>query len=87
MTVATWKKYAHVGVLAVSLLALPLVSSTKAQPQTLPPTDTQRVEMQDENDFPWGLLGLLGLIGLAGMRRRHDVVDRRRMDEPSRRTV
>jgi MYXO-CTERM domain-containing protein len=26
----------------------------------------------DDNDFPWGLLGLLGLGGLAGLRRREE---------------
>lgn len=41
--------------------------------------------MQDENEFPWGLLGLLGLIGLAGLKKRPEAVDRRRMDEPIRR--
>jgi MYXO-CTERM domain-containing protein len=28
----------------------------------------------DDNDFPWGLLGLLGLAGLAGLKRREHVV-------------
>ncbi len=29
------------------------------------------VEREDDNDFPWGLLGLLGLAGLLG-RKKHD---------------
>jgi MYXO-CTERM domain-containing protein len=35
---------------------------------------------QDDDDFPWGLLGLLGLAGLAGLKRRErDIhVDARR---------
>jgi MYXO-CTERM domain-containing protein len=88
MTVAAWKKYAQVGVLAVSLMGMPLVSPAGAQQQTPPPTtDTPRMDMQDERGFPWGLLGLLGLIGLAGMRKRHNEVDRLRRDEPTRRAV
>ena len=27
----------------------------------------------DDNDFPWGLLGLLGLAGLLGRKRNDDV--------------
>ena len=37
-------------------------------------------QQEEDNDFPWGLLGLLGLAGLAGLRRRdNDIhVDARR---------
>lgn len=31
---------------------------------------------QNDEGFPWGLLGLLGLAGLAGMNRRRDDRDR-----------
>ena len=31
-------------------------------------------ERDDDDGFPWGLLGLLGLAGLLGMRRRDDDV-------------
>jgi len=85
MKVAAWKKHVQVGVLAVSLMGLPLVAPTEAQQPGMPPTDTRSADVQDENDFPWGLLGLLGLIGLAGLKKRPEVVDRRRMDEPLRR--
>jgi MYXO-CTERM domain-containing protein len=85
MKVAAWKKYAQVGVLAVSLMGVPLVTPIGAQQQDMPRTDAPRMNVQGENDFPWGLLGLLGLIGLAGLKRRHDVVDRHRVDEPIRR--
>jgi hypothetical protein len=85
MKVTAWKKYVLVGALAVSLIGLPLVAPAGAQQQNMPPTDTRSVDVQDDNDFPWGLLGLLGLIGLTGRKRRHDVVDRRHMDEPVRR--
>jgi len=30
---------------------------------------------EDDNDFPWGLLGLLGLLGLIPRKRRTDHVD------------
>lgn len=37
-----------------------------------PVPQTQVVQANDDNDFPWGLLGLLGLGGLAGLRRREE---------------
>lgn len=43
--------------------------------------DTQYVATEEEDDdFPWGLLGLLGLAGLAGLKKREsDIhVDARR---------
>lgn len=40
---------------------------------------------QDDNDFPWGLLGLLGLAGLAGLTRR-DPPQRVQAVDASRRT-
>jgi hypothetical protein len=85
MKIAAWKKYAQIGVLAVSLVGLPLVAPAVAQQQAMPQTETRSVDVQGENDFPWGLLGLLGLIGLAGLKRRPDVVERHRVDNPIRR--
>lgn len=35
---------------------------------------TQVQQEEDDNDFPWGLLGLLGLAGLLG-RKKHDSAD------------
>ena len=35
-------------------------------------TNTQPVEQEDDDDFPWGLLGLLGLAGLLGLKKRDD---------------
>ena len=41
--------------------------STAADPAMTEPAD-------DDDDFPWGLLGLLGLAGLLGRKRNdHDV--------------
>ncbi len=37
-----------------------------------PVVQTQPVATDNDNDFPWGLLGLLGLAGLAGLRRREE---------------
>jgi MYXO-CTERM domain-containing protein len=34
-----------------------------------PMTDAPRSRADDDNHFPWGLLGLLGLAGLMGRRR------------------
>ena len=58
------------GVLALSLLLLPLTTPTFAQ-TTQPTPQTQRMETRDEDDNTglWGLLGLVGLLGLAGLRR------------------
>jgi len=38
------------------------------------------VQQEDDDDFPWGLLGLLGLAGLLGLKKRErDIhVDARR---------
>lgn len=44
-----------------------------------------RVERDDDNDFPWGLLGLLGLAGLLGRKKSNDRdihVDARRDTRP-----
>lgn len=52
-----------------------------------PATDTQRttaVTREEDNDFPWGLLGLLGLAGLLGRKRKEaDIhVDARHNNRP-----
>ena len=49
-------------------------------------TNAQPVDREDDDDFPWGLLGLLGLAGLLGLKRRDDArdvhVDARRDNRP-----
>ncbi len=44
------------------------------------------VQREEDNDFPWGLLGLLGLAGLLGLKKRDDArdvhVDARRDTRP-----
>lgn len=48
------------------------VATTVAQPAQ---TTTQPVQQRDDNNgFPWGLLGLLGLAGLAGLRRQPEPI-------------
>jgi len=49
------------------------VPTTVAEPTTVVQT-TQPVQREDDNGFPWGLLGLLGLGGLAGLRRQPEPV-------------
>ena len=48
--------------------------------------EDENVEREDDNDFPWGLLGLLGLAGLLGRKKRDDDrdirVDARRDTRP-----
>ena len=68
--------FMRAGVLALSLLLLPISAPTFAQ-QTTPPAPTVTADEEDDrgNAGLWGLLGLLGLAGLAG-RRRHTVAER-----------
>jgi MYXO-CTERM domain-containing protein len=56
--------------LALSLLLLPIPTSTLAQ-TTAPTPEASRGETSDTDDNAglWGLLGLVGLLGLAGLRR------------------
>jgi MYXO-CTERM domain-containing protein len=53
--------------LAVTLTA-PAVAQT-ADPAT-DPAMTYPAPVENDDDFPWGLLGLLGLAGLLGLKRR-----------------
>jgi hypothetical protein len=59
--------------MALAAAALLTVSPALAQNSTDNVTsDTQyaSTEREDDNDFPWGLLGLLGLAGLLGAKKR-----------------
>jgi hypothetical protein len=49
-----------------------------ADPMATDPALAVPPEQDEDNDFPWGLLGLLGLAGLIPRKRRDDrvVVDR-----------
>lgn len=64
-------------------LALSPAAALAQTNDTVGTTDTtyaQPVEREDDDDFPWGLLGLLGLAGLLGLKKRErDIhVDARR---------
>jgi MYXO-CTERM domain-containing protein len=85
---AYWSTTVRAGVLAASLLLLPLTLPTFAQVRdtTLTPT-TQVVETRHETDNRglWGLLGLAGLAGLMGRRRHVEPV--RSYDAPRERST
>ena len=71
-------------VLATALTAV--AGSAVAQTPNDTAADTAVVVDNDDNEFPWGLLGLLGLAGLLG-RKRDTVVrtDDRLPNDPTRR--
>lgn len=76
-------KLAQVGLATAAALMMP--SAAIAQDTaTTDATYGEPVEREDDNDFPWGLLGLLGLAGLLGRKKRdNDVhVDARRDTRP-----
>jgi MYXO-CTERM domain-containing protein len=63
------------------LAAPPAADPMMTDPALNDPMMTNTTEPEEDNDFPWGLLGLLGLAGLLGLRRgdNRDVhVDNRR---------
>ena len=69
-------------VLAAAALALLSPAAAFAQDNVGDTTDTTYAApaREDDDDFPWGLLGLLGLAGLLGLKKRErDIhVDARR---------
>lgn len=56
---------------AVALSAAAPFAAAAQDMGTTDPTVTAVPVEDDDNDFPWGILGLLGLAGLLG-RKRHD---------------
>ncbi|MBW4617961.1 MAG: WGxxGxxG-CTERM domain-containing protein [Cyanosarcina radialis HA8281-LM2] len=76
MKKSNWSKLVATGVLAGSLILVPLTLPASAQtgtgqdPTSTPVQDT--AVNRDDNDFNWGWLGLLGLIGLAGLARKRE---------------
>lgn len=80
-----FKKVIGLGLLSLSLAALPAINPASAQDATAPggtTTDTTTTTEADR-DFDWGWLGLLGLAGLAGLagKKRHD--DNVRYQDPA----
>ena len=51
---------------AATLFSVPALAQETAT--TVDPT-MMAAPVEDDNDFPWGLLGLLGLAGLLGRKR------------------
>jgi MYXO-CTERM domain-containing protein len=85
---AQWSTTVRAGVLALSLLVLPLTLPTFAQiRETTPAPTPQVVETRHETDNRglWGLLGLAGLAGLMGRRRHVEAV--RSYDAPRERST
>lgn len=78
--------HGHVLIAAAGLLLLPAPATAQdAEANNVVVADVdQPVEREDDNDFPWGLLGLLGLAGLLGLKKRDDDirVDARRDTRP-----
>ena len=62
-------------VLAATALSALVPAAASAQPTD----DVVVSDTEDDDGFPWGLLGLFGLAGLLGLKRRDHVdVDNRR---------
>jgi len=62
-------------ILAAAAIAVAIPSAATAQ-DTMNATDmgaTAPMADDEDEDFPWGLLGLLGLAGLLGRKRDNDV--------------
>lgn len=55
---------------AASLLSVPaLAQTTTTADPAMGDTAMMTQPVEEDNDFPWGLLGLLGLAGLLGRKR------------------
>jgi MYXO-CTERM domain-containing protein len=65
---------------AAALALTPVAAFAQTTTEAGAPIDATAVPatQQDEDEFPWGLLGLLGLAGLLGAKRRDDRHDTRR---------
>jgi len=59
-------------ILAAAAIAVAIPSSAVAQ-DTMNSTDSMAVADDEDEDFPWGLLGLLGLAGLIPRKNHNDV--------------
>jgi MYXO-CTERM domain-containing protein len=61
--------YARAAV-AAAILALSPATAMAQTDTDNGTTEVRTVQREDDNDFPWGLLGLLGLAGLLGRKKR-----------------
>jgi len=63
----------------VAVSAPALAQNTATDAAVADPAVTTSVPVEDDdNDFPWGLLGLIGLAGLLGRKREHPRYDETR---------
>ena len=64
------------------LVAVGIICSTTSVAAVAQSTTTEPgagyVTQQNDDDFPWGLLGLLGLAGFIGLKRKDEDRDFRR---------
>ncbi len=71
---------------AAAALAILTPAAAFAQDEANNTSDTRyaNTQQEDDNEFPWGLLGLLGLAGLLGRKRKEaDIhVDARHNNRP-----
>ena len=65
------------GAVVASLLTVASLSGGVAQAQS-DGSRPETMQVQEETQFPWGLLGLLGLAGLAGLKRREGAMQTER---------
>jgi MYXO-CTERM domain-containing protein len=60
-----------IAIAAASLAALtPAAALAQDEANNTGETQYAAPEREDDDEFPWGLLGLLGLAGLAGLKRK-----------------
>ena len=57
-------------VAAAALALSPAAALAQDNADTANAQYDNRAQQDDDNDFPWGLLGLLGLAGLLGRKRQ-----------------
>ena len=66
------KRTTQSGILTAAALAVLSPAAALAQDTNADAGYTTAQTREDDDDFPWGLLGLLGLAGLLGLKRRND---------------
>lgn len=79
------RKAAIVAAAVLAFAPAATLAQNAADPTYDGTTNTQYAPVEDDDDdFPWGLLGLLGLAGLLGLKRKdNDIhVDARRDTRP-----
>ena len=85
MKTQSLKKAAIVAAAVLAFAPAAALAQNAADPAYDGTTNTQYAAVEeDDDDFPWGLLGLLGLAGLLGLKRKdNDIhVDARRDTRP-----